>query len=48
MDRPLNVSLKNFFVFHSNSMKLGEVLAHIDNYNFKNFHWIQMKQDVKE
>ena len=39
----LNVLLKNFFVFHSNSMILGEVLVHIDNYNFTNFYWIQMK-----
>ena len=33
----------NFFVFHSNSIKLGEVLVHIDNYNFTNFYWFQMK-----
>ena len=38
-----HVSLKNFFVFHSNSMKVSEVLVHIDNYNFINVHWIQMK-----
>ena len=38
-----HVSLKNFFVFHSNSMKVSEVLLHIDNYIFTNFHWIQMK-----
>ena len=43
-DRPLvKLSLKTFFVFHSNSMKLVEVLVHIDNYNFTNFHWIQKK-----
>ena len=36
-DRLLNVSLKNFFVFHLNSMKLGEVLVNIDNYNFIEF-----------
>ena len=34
-DHPLNVSL--IFFFHSNSMKLGEVLVHIDIYNFTNF-----------
>ena len=34
------VNNKNFFVFHSNSIKLGEPLVHIDNYNFTNFHWI--------
>ena len=42
-DRSLNVTLKNFFVFHLNSMTLSEVLVHIDNYNLNNFHWIQMK-----
>ena len=31
----------DFFVFHSNSMKQGEVLVHIDNYNFINFYGIQ-------
>ena len=41
MDHPFNVSLKKFFVFHSNSMKLGEVLVHTDNYNFTNFYGIQ-------
>ena len=34
---PLNVSLKNFFVFHSISMKLGEVLIHIDKPIFIEF-----------
>ena len=24
-------------------MKLGNLLVHIDKYNFTNFHWIQMK-----
>ena len=33
----------DFFVFHSNSMKQGEVLVHIDNYNFINLNCIQMK-----
>ena len=42
-----HVSLKNFFVFHSNSMKVSEVLVHIDNCNFINFHWIQMKNKTK-
>ena len=31
------VIIRPFFVFHSNSMKLGEVLVHIDNYNFTEF-----------
>ena len=39
----LIVSLENFFAFDLNSMKFAEVLVHIDNYNFVNFHWIQMK-----
>ena len=29
------------FCFYSNSMKHGEVLVHIDNYNFTNFYGIQ-------
>ena len=36
------VITKTFFSI-SNSMKLGEVLVHINNYNFTNFHLIQMK-----
>ena len=36
------MSLKNFCVFHLNSMKLGEILVHRDNYNFTNFNWFQM------
>ena len=40
-DRQLNVSLKKIFVFHLNWMKIGEVLAHIDNST--NFHLIQIK-----
>ena len=44
MDRLLNVSLHKLFVFHLNSMNLlDEVLLHIGNYNFTNFHWNQMK-----
>jgi len=35
------VNYPDFFVFHSNSMKQGEVLVHIDNYNFINFYGIQ-------
>ena len=31
------VSLKNLFGFHLNSIKLVEVLVHIDNYNLANF-----------
>ena len=34
----LNVSLKNLIFFHLKSLKLGEVLVHIDNYKFTNFH----------
>ena len=33
----------NCVVFQSNSMKLDEVLVHIGNYNFTNFHCIQIK-----
>ena len=33
-----DVSLNFFFVFHSNSMKLSDILVCIDNYNFTNFH----------
>ena len=43
--RPNSPALNgNFFVFHSNSMKLGEVLVHINNYNFSNFHWIKYEK----
>ena len=41
--RSVKCVVKNFFVFHSNSMKVVEDLVHIDYYNFTNFHWIQMK-----
>ena len=34
----------DFFVFRSNSMKHGEVLLHIDNYNFTNFYGIQKNE----
>ena len=27
MDRPSNVSLKKFFIFHTNLMKIGEVVV---------------------
>ena len=42
------VPYKTFFVFHQNLMKLGEVLSYIDNYNFTNFHLIQMKNKKKD
>ena len=37
-DCPLNMSLKNVFVFHLNSMKLGEILVQISMKNKKNFN----------
>ena len=38
------VNYPDFFVFRSNSMKHGEVLLHIDNYNFTNFYGIQKNE----
>ena len=39
-----NGLLKNFFfVFHPILMKLGEIVEHMDNYNFTKFHQNQMK-----
>ena len=38
-----NGLLKNFFVFDPNLMKLGEIVVHVDNYNFTTFHQNQMK-----
>ena len=37
--------IKKTFLFfiQSNSMKLGEGILHIDNFNFTNFHCIEMK-----
>ena len=32
-----------FFVFHPILMKLGEIVVHMDNYNFTKFHQNQMK-----
>ena len=34
---------KTFFVFHPILMKLGEIVAHMDNYNFTKFHQNQIK-----
>ena len=34
---------KNFFVFHLILMKLGEIVIHMDDYNFTKFHQNQMK-----
>ena len=34
---------KNFFVFHPILMKLGEIVVHIDKYNFTKFHQNQIE-----
>ena len=34
---------KTFFVFHPILTKLGEIVEHMDNYNFIKFHQNQMK-----
>ena len=34
---------KTFFVFHLILMKLGEIVVHMNNYNFTKFHQNQMK-----
>ena len=39
----VNCVLKNLFVFHFNSTKIGEVVAIYVYKNFTKFHWIQMK-----
>ena len=35
--------IKIFFVFHPILIKLGEIVAHLGNYNFTKFHQNQMK-----
>ena len=35
--------IKLFFIFHLILMKLGEIVVHMDNYNFTKFHQNQMK-----
>ena len=37
---------KTFFVFHPILMKLDEIVVHMDNYNFTNFHqnWMKNKK----
>ena len=34
---------KTFLFFHPILMKLGEIVVHMDNYNFTKFHQNQMK-----
>ena len=46
MDSPLSVSLKNFFDFQLNSMKIGEVVVFYAYENFAKFHRIRMKSRV--
>ena len=46
MDHPLNVFDKNYYFFHQNLMKLGEVVVNIEYYNFTKFHYILMNKKI--
>ena len=38
--------IKNYYFFHHNLMKLGEVVVHIEYYNFTRFHHILMQKII--
>ena len=40
-------AINNTYVFHPILMKLGEMVVHMDNYNFTKFHQNQMEKQKR-